>query len=48
LVASFSNLPGALLPYGASKSSTSFNGHVARIGVNYHLAYAPAPIIAKY
>jgi opacity protein-like surface antigen len=47
-VASFSNLPGAVLSYGASKSSTSFNGHIARLGVNYHLSYNPAPIVAKY
>jgi outer membrane immunogenic protein len=47
-VASFSSLPGALLSYGASKSSTSFTGQVARLGVNYHLACAPAPIVAKY
>ncbi len=44
-VASFSNLPGAVLGYGASKSSTSFNGHIARLGVNYHLTYNPAPIV---
>jgi outer membrane immunogenic protein len=47
-VASFSDLPGGLLAYGASKSSTSFNGHIARLGVNYHLTYNPAPIVAKY
>jgi outer membrane immunogenic protein len=47
-VASFSNLSGAVIPYVVSKSSTSFTGHVARLGVNYHLTYAPAPIVAKY
>ncbi len=47
-VASFSSLPGAVLSYGASRSSTSFNGHIARLGVNYHLTYNPAPIVAKY
>ena len=47
-VASFGNFPGAVLSYAASKSSTSFNGHIARLGVNYHLTYNPAPIVAKY
>jgi outer membrane immunogenic protein len=29
-------LPPFLLPYAASQSSTRFNGHIVRAGVNYH------------
>jgi outer membrane immunogenic protein len=52
-VASTSVLPGALTMAMASKSSTSYTGHIARIGINYHFPYAPAPVvpapvIAKY
>jgi outer membrane immunogenic protein len=47
-VASNSTLAGGLAMTMAAKSSTSFTGHIARIGVNYHLPYATAPIVAKY
>jgi outer membrane immunogenic protein len=33
----------------ASRSSTSFNGNIVRLGVNYHFIWgAPAPLVAKY
>ncbi|MGA8170422.1 MAG: outer membrane beta-barrel protein [Methylocystis sp.] len=44
----YNNAPNTLLVLAASKSTTSYNGHVGRLGVNYHLGYAPAPIMAKY
>jgi outer membrane immunogenic protein len=47
-VASTSMLPGGLTMAMASKSSTGFTGHIARIGINYHFPYAPAPVVAKY
>jgi outer membrane immunogenic protein len=52
-VASNSMLPGGLTMAMASKSSTSYTGHIARIGINYHFPYAPAPVVpapvvAKY
>jgi outer membrane immunogenic protein len=52
-VASNSILPGGLTMAMASKSSTSYTGHIARIGINYHFPYAPAPVVpapvvAKY
>jgi outer membrane immunogenic protein len=47
-VAAFSIAPGSLDTIMGSRASTSFYGHIARLGVNYHLSYAPAPIIAKY
>ena len=30
-----------------SKSSTSYTGHIARIGINYHFPYAPAPVVPR-
>ena len=52
-VASNSMLPGGLTMAMASKSSVSYTGNIARIGINYHFPYAPAPVvpapvIAKY
>jgi outer membrane immunogenic protein len=41
------SLPGAYL--SAVATSTRFDGHVARAGLNYHFNWSePAPIIAKY
>ena len=35
--------------YGASQTSTQFNGHVVRAGLNYHFGSStPAPVLAKY
>ncbi len=42
--------PAGNLLYGAAyQSSTHFNGHVVRLGVNYHFQlFAPATVVAKY
>ncbi|MGA8170408.1 MAG: outer membrane beta-barrel protein [Methylocystis sp.] len=44
------NVPGGGLLYGSFfESSTHFNGHVARLGVNYHFQwFSPATVVAKY
>jgi outer membrane immunogenic protein len=34
--------------YGISQSTTRFNGHIVRAGVNYHFNWDPAPVVAKY
>ena len=43
-------IPGGNLLYGAFyQSSTQFNGHIARVGVNYHFQwFSPATVVAKY
>jgi outer membrane immunogenic protein len=32
----------------AVQSTTRFNGHIARVGVNYHFNWDPVPVVAKY
>lgn len=32
----------------ASQSTTRFNGHIVRVGVNYHFNWGAAPVIASY
>jgi outer membrane immunogenic protein len=32
----------------ATQSTTRFNGNIVRAGINYHLNWAPAPVVAKY
>ncbi len=40
---------GQLWWSNASSASTRFNGHVVRVGLNYHFNWlAPAPVLAKY
>ncbi len=34
--------------YGAPQSTTRFNGHIVRAGLNYHFDWAAAPVVAKY
>ncbi len=43
-------VPAGNLLYGSYyQTSTHFNGHVARVGVNYHFQwFAPATVVAKY
>ena len=35
-------------PFAASHASARFDGHIVRVGVNYHFDFGPAPVIAKY
>jgi len=35
-------------PFAAAHTSARFDGHVVRVGVNYHFDFGPAPVIAKY
>jgi len=35
-------------PFAASHTSARFDGHIVRVGVNYHFDFGPAPVIAKY
>jgi outer membrane immunogenic protein len=37
-----------LLAATATQARTRFDGHVVRVGVNYHLNWGVAPIVAKY
>lgn len=37
-----------LLAANATQARTRFDGHVVRVGVNYHLNWGVAPIVAKY
>jgi outer membrane immunogenic protein len=49
LVASYSNPPTSVLAAIASQTQTRFDGHIVRVGVNYHFSWgAPAPVYAKY
>jgi outer membrane immunogenic protein len=49
LAASYSAPPTALLAAIASQTRTRFDGHIVRVGVNYHFNWgAPAPVYAKY
>jgi outer membrane immunogenic protein len=49
-LANFSNAPAAAPLYASiASASTHFNGHLVRVGVNYHFNWgAPAPVVAKY
>ncbi|MGA8172044.1 MAG: outer membrane beta-barrel protein [Methylocystis sp.] len=41
--------PAGVAQISTAQSSSSFNGHVVRVGLNYHVNWgAPAPIAAKY
>jgi outer membrane immunogenic protein len=31
-----------------AQATTRFNGHIARLGVNYHFRWDPPPVVAKY
>ena len=35
-------------PYSVSQSSTRFNGHIVRVGLNYHFNWGTAPVVARY
>jgi outer membrane immunogenic protein len=35
-------------PFAVSQASTRFDGHIVRAGLNYHLNWGAAPIVAKY
>ena len=53
LANSFNAVPfggtSTLLAAAASQSRTRFDGHIVRVGVNYHFSWgAPAPVYAKY
>ncbi len=53
LANSFNAVPfggtSTLLAAAASQSRTRFDGHIVRVGVNYHFNWgAPAPVYAKY
>ncbi|GAC1339831.1 MAG: porin family protein [Beijerinckiaceae bacterium] len=40
---------GGLFASSLATSTTRYNGHVARLGLNYHFAWgAPAPVVARY
>jgi outer membrane immunogenic protein len=39
---------GALFTLNALQSSTRFNGHVVRAGLNYHFNWGTALVVAKY
>ena len=41
-------LAGVLNYASVSQSTTRFDGHVVRAGVNYHFNWGSAPILAKY
>jgi outer membrane immunogenic protein len=42
-------IPGVIWYSNAVQSSTRFNGHIVRAGLNYHFNWgAPAPVVAKY
>jgi outer membrane immunogenic protein len=39
---------GFVRPQGLTQYSTHFNGNIVRLGVNYHMNFAAAPVIAKF
>jgi len=42
-------VPGAIFAANAVQSTTRFNGHIVRAGLNWHFNWgAPAPVYAKY
>lgn len=40
--------PPAPIPYAVSQSTSRFNGHIVRAGLNYHFNWGAAPVVAKY
>jgi outer membrane immunogenic protein len=42
------NSAGTVFTVGAPTASTRFNGNIVRAGIDYHINWLPAPVVAKY
>ena len=42
------SIPGVVWYSSAANTSTRFNGHIVRAGLNYHFNWGAGPVVAKY